>query len=101
MFWLRCDQLLQGACGLLDAIRPISEHVDGPGRQVGRADALCHDAHPRAALGQPCTRGQPGGAHADHDYVEVKLASHVDRCPTSSVPWKIQSSSRAWRSWSP
>ena len=86
---------------LLRRVHPlgrVAEHVDRARRVMRRADALGQHEHARAALGQPHGGGQPRQAGADHDHVVV---THAGRCSTSSRPWKIQSSSRAWRSWSP
>ena len=74
----------------VDAVWRIPEHVDRARAQVRRADALGEHDHALAALGQPHGRNQPGEPGADDD-------DH-GRCSTSSSPWKIQSSSRAWRS---
>ena len=83
----------------------VAEHVDRARREMGRADALGEHEHPRARLGQPHAGGEPSEPAADDDRVVV---AHVagsrtgaGRFSTSSRPWKIQSSSRAWRSWSP
>ena len=38
----------------------VAEHIDRPGREVRRTDALGEHADARAALRQPCRRGQPG-----------------------------------------
>ena len=94
-------ELLDRPQRLAHELGRIAEHIDRPGREVRRTDALGEHADARTALRQPRRRGQPGTPGADHDRVEVQLLSHVGRCSTSRIPWKIQSSSRAWRSWSP
>jgi hypothetical protein len=101
---MRRDELGEAPLGLLDAVGRVADDVDRAGRQVRRPDALGQDAHARAALGQSRRRREPRGARADDDRVEVQLASHAvaSRCAsgrwrTSRTPWKIQSSSRTWR----
>ena len=79
----------------LDPLRRVAEHVDRARAEMGGADALGEHEHTRAALRHPHGGGQAGEADADHDRVVHGT------CSTSSSPWKIQSSSRAWRSWSP
>ncbi len=108
----------------LDTLGRVSEDVDRAGRQVRRTDALGHHAHARAGLRQAGRGDQAGGAGTDHDRVVAPLAPHAaasatapvpgsapDTCPaasgppgrwsTSSTPWKIHSSKRIWRCWSP
>jgi hypothetical protein len=88
----------------------VAEHVDRRRREVGRADALREDNHPLSFLGQTQRRGQAGEARADDDGVVAARPDpnkprasgrHWGRCWTERRPWKIQSSRRAWRSWSP
>ena len=69
----------------------VAEHIDRPGREMRRTDALGEHADARAALRQPRRRDQPGSPGADHDRVEVQLPlmprplAH-GRCSTSSTP---------------
>ena len=96
----------------LDPVGRVAEDVDRRAREMGRADALGEHEHARAGLREPDRRAQPREARPDDDDVVVAhawttssalafAASASGRCSTSSRPWKIQSSSRAWRSWSP
>jgi hypothetical protein len=114
----QCGQRLARA---LDALGCVAEHVDRAGAQVRRADALGDHEHARSGLGDPHRGRQPREPGADHDHVVVAhfaasaagtasprarcsssgSLSSPGRCSTSSSPWKIQSSRRAWRSWSP
>jgi hypothetical protein len=82
----------------LDPVRRVAEHVDRARAQVRRPHALGQHEHARAALGEPHRGRQAGQPGPSDDDVVV---AHPGTCSTSSRPWKIQSSSRAWRSWSP
>ena len=105
MAGLRGEQPAERLARALHARGRVTEHVDRARAEVRRADALGHDEHARAGLGEPHGRGQPREPGADHDHVVMAHAGtspfSTGRCSTSSSPWKIQSSSRAWRSWSP
>ena len=67
-----------------------------------------HPDHPYARLAPEPLReadrgGEPGQARADDDDPghTGRAGSSAGRCSTSRIPWKIQSSRTAWRSWSP
>ena len=104
MFGPGLDKRADGVGRALDGLRHVAENVDRARAQVSRADPLGQNEHARPVLGQAHGGGQPGQAGAHHDHVVVAHAaasSSGGRCSTSSRPWKIQSSRRAWRSWSP
>ena len=82
----------------LDPLGRVAEHVDRARAEVRGPDALGQHEHAGALLGEPHRGGQPRQPGARDDDVVV---THRGTCSTSSSPWKIQSSSRAWRSWSP
>jgi hypothetical protein len=79
------------------ALTVRAENVDRRRCEVRRADALGDHEHAPALVGQPECRRQAGEPGADDDGV----VRHVGRRWTASTPWKIQSSSRACRIWSP
>ena len=101
----------------LDAVGRVAEDVDRAAGQVRRAHALGEHEHAGAPLGRPHRGAEPGEPRADDDDVGDhagwatasgsvsggvgRRCGSAGRCSTSSSPWKIQSSRRAWRSWSP
>ena len=97
MVGMRGRELRQRLRRALHRLGSEAEHVDRRRREMRRADAPGDHEHPLALVGQPERRRQAGEAGADHDGV----VAHVGKCWTPSRPWKIQSSSRACRSWSP
>ena len=74
-----------GLAGLTAAVRLAESgaRVLVLAKGVGATHLAPGTASPRACLSSSGSLRSPG------------------RCSTSSSPWKIQSSSRAWRSWSP
>ena len=97
------DEIGKRRGGTGDALRRIPEHVHGAAREMCGSNALCGYRYVGAFLGKPQSCHEPGGSGANHEsVVDAPRASsgHV-RCSTSRRPWKIQSSSRACRSWSP
>ena len=88
----------EGAGRAVDALfAQVAENVHRRRGEVGGAHAPGDDDDLLSLLGEAQSGGQAGEAGADHDGV----VAHAGRCSTSRMPWKIQSSRRAWRSWSP
>jgi hypothetical protein len=79
------------------ALAVHGQDVDRRRRKMGRADALRDQDYLPLLLDQAECRSQAGEPGSDDDGV----VRHVGNRWTPSSPWKIQSSSRACRIWSP
>src|SRR5262249_18247488 len=88
----------------------VAEHVDGGRGEMSCAHAFREYCDALAGFCEPKRGREPGEPGADHDRLVRGLLTagsappwvgHSGRCWAPRRPWKIQSSSRACRNWSP